>query len=226
VSSRLDQTEVLASPLILSIINNEYQQIEERLNRIRNIPGVEALKKYRASKKSNMGSNTDDKARGLFAEILVLDFLMELNFTGIQKLPESTSGAHIEFIACRDQKKYAIEVTRKQEIEGWEIDTNNMEDCAHPSNQDKIRGLLKKALVSKNNHFLRAITSDTIDSSSIKVLAIKSSDYGFAECIDQAEKIAGELLSERGNWECVESIWLIPSVHVCQSRWVFKSLAG
>jgi len=159
----------------------------------------------------------------LLAEILVLDFLVQLTFSGVCKVPEQGNKAHIDIVAQKDGKCYAIEVTRKKDIKGWKsLAYGRLEDCDAPTNQDKIRNLLWKALSSKEDQFSRSLDASTVDCSMTRVVAIKTSDFGFAECIDQAEWIAHELLARPNEWRHVDCIWLVPNVDVKQSRWVCR----
>src|SRR5574337_754336 len=83
-----------------------------------------------------------------------------------------------------------------------------------------------QALEDKDEQFCRALDAHTISDLSVKVIAIKTSDYGFAECIEQATKITQELLSEKDRWQHIDCVWFLPNVDVSQSRWVYKQAAG
>lgn len=224
IRPRLKQKGILAFPVI-SIIFDENSPFEQRLNDIKAIPGVESLRKeYRGS--SDDPAITDQTTLNLLAEILVLDFLLKLEFSDIRKVPMSDSKSHPDILAQKNGKNYAIEVTRKQEIEGWEtLEYGNLEDCNAPENHQKIRALLLKALAAKNQQFSRAINDGTFDTLAVKVVAIKTSDFGFGWCIDQAAEIANALLSE-DNWEYVDCIWLVPNIALTDSRWICKKAAG
>jgi len=201
---RLKQKGILASPIISAIFDDQ-RRLEHRLQNIQSIPGVEDL---------------------LLAEILVLDFLVQLEFSGICKVSEQDSKAHIDIVAQKDGKRYAIEVTRKKEIKGWKtLPYGNLEDCDALINQGKIRKRLRQALSSKEDQFSRSLDAGTIDCSMTGVVAIKTSDFGFAECINQAEQIARELLARPNEWRHVDCIWLVPNVDVKQSRWVCRNAA-
>jgi non-canonical (house-cleaning) NTP pyrophosphatase len=222
VSIRIQQKGFLASPLLSAIFDDE-QQTETRLKRIWHIPGVRALKKeYNASKNADRGADTDDIARNLLAEILVLDFLIMEGFTDTEKLLSTDSKAAPDIVSRRDNTLYTIEVTRKQEIDDWEELPFGLEDCTKASNRNRIQNLLQNTLAKKEDQFKRAIEAGTIEANTIKVVAIKTSDYGFAECIVQAEQIASGLLKEAGKWKYVDCIWLIPNIDAQQSRWIYK----
>ncbi len=223
IRTRLKQKDILVSP-VLKMVFDEEPTVEHRLENIQSIPGVEELRKeYRGSSDPARGDETDWLIRDLLAEILALDFLKQLGFSGICKVQEEGNKAHIDIVAQRKGKLYAIEVTRKKEIQGWKsLEHGRLEDCDDATNQEEICKLLRSALQSKTDHFLRVLDSGTIGHSTVKVVAIKTSDYGFAECIDQAEHIARELLSDPNAWSPVDCIWLLPNTEVTQSRWVCK----
>lgn len=223
VRSRVKQRGILLFPIV-SIIFDDEPSLEQQLYNIKSIPGVESLRKeYRGG---NSPDITDQATLNLLAEILVLDFLLKLGFLDITKVSANDGKSHPDVLAHKDGENYAIEVTRKQEIEGWEtLEYGNLEDCTAPKNHEKIRGLLLKALIVKNQQFSRAISANTLDKSAVKVVAIKTSDFGFAWCIDQAAEIANALLSE-DNWEYVDCIWLVPNIAFTDSRWICKKAAG
>lgn len=227
IRTRLKQKDILVSP-VLKMVFDEQPMVEHRLENIQSIPGVEELRKeYRGSSDPARGDETDWLIRDLLAEILTLDFLKQLGFSGIRKVQEESNKAHIDIVAQREGKLYAIEVTRKKEIQGWKsFEHGRLEDCDDTTNQEEICRLLRSALQSKTDHFSRALDSGAIGHSTVKVVAIKTSDYGFAECIDQAEQIACELLSDPSAWSPVDCIWLLPNIEVTQSRWVCKEAAN
>lgn len=224
VRTRLRQKGILISPIISAIFDDQ-PKLEERLSRVRSIPGVEELyKEYRGTSRLDQGYITDEDIIDLSAEVLALDLLIELGFSNIIKMQETNSEAHADITAERDGRHYAVEVTRKREIRGWQtLPYGNLEDCEAATNQDRIRKVLLHTLVSKDDQFSRAIDAGTIDDATIKVVAIKTSDYGFAECISQAKKIACELLSEEGNWRHIDGIWLMPNTSVRDSCWLSKN---
>jgi hypothetical protein len=231
IRARLKQRDILASPIVSAIFDDS-RRLERRLESIQSIRGVEELRReYRSSSDPARGDETDWLIRDLLAEILTLDFLKQLDFSGICKVREESNKAHIDIVAQRKGKFYAIEVTRKKEIQGWETleqplgHNIGLEDCDDATNQKEICRLLRNALQSKADQFSRALDSGTIDHSMAKVVAIKTSDYGFAECIDQAEQIARELLSDPNAWSPVDCTWLLPNVDALQSRWVYGKTA-
>ena len=219
IRPRLRQKGILSFPVISIIFDPEPILLEQQLHRIQSIPGIESLRdEYRGS--SNNPSITDQATLDLLAEILVLDFLLELGFEDIAKISKSASKSHPDIVALKDGKNYAIEVTRKQEIEGWEtLEYGNLEDCTTSENHKKIRALLVKELASKNKQFSQAVAGGTLDRSSIRTVAIKTSDFGFMNCIDQATQIANNLLSE-SNWEYIDCIWFVPNIVLSDSRWI------
>ncbi len=224
IKTRLRQKGILASPII-SVIFDDQPKLEERLSRVRSISGVDELRKeYRGTSHPDLGHITDEDIIDFSAEVLALDLLGELGFSNIIKVQEPDNRAHVDITAERDEKHYAVEVTRKREVRGWQtLPYGNLEDCEAAINQDRIRKVLLHALAKKDDQFSRAIDAGTIDSAVIKVLAIKTSDYGFVECINQAEKIARKLLNEEGNWLHVDCIWLMPDTSVRDSCWLCKN---
>ncbi|RME57171.1 hypothetical protein D6779_09225 [Candidatus Parcubacteria bacterium] len=222
VKIRLRQQGYLASPLI-GVLFDEPNPIEARLQRIREngVSGLEYLKReYRhVSKSPDKGDETDKVARDLLAEILVIDFLVQLNFSNITR-PFSKDQPHIDVLAMKDEQYYAIEITRKQEVDNWKtIEFGNLEDCSHQDNLDKIRSVLRNALWKKNGQFSRAVAAGTIISNSLKVVAIKTSDYGFAECIDQAKNILEDLILDP-KLEYIDCVWVIPNIDPTSSEWL------
>lgn len=226
IRTRLKQKDILVSP-VLKMVFGEEPTVEHRLEDIQSIPGVEELRKeYRGSSDPARGDETDWLMRDLLAEILALNFLKQLGFPEIRKVQDESNKAHVDIVAQREGKLYAIEVTRKKEIQGWKsLEHGRLEDCDDATNQEEICKLLRSALQSKADHFSRALDSGTIGHSTVKVVAIKTSDYGFAECIDQAEQTARELLSDPSAWGPVDCIWLLPNVDAMHSRWVYRKTA-
>ncbi len=221
IHPRLKQSKQLSILLfpIVSIIFDPNPDLEKRLQRIKSIPGVKSLQKeYRGSRKPAI---TDRKTLDFLAEILVLDFLIELRFSDIVKPSERKHKPHPDIVACKDGKSYTIEVTRKQEIQGWEtLEFGNLTNCCSSENHEKIRKLLLKALATKNEQFSRALAANTVDRTTVKVVAIKSSDFGFARCVDQATHIAQELLSDNSADCVVDCVWIVPDIVLRDSRWV------
>jgi hypothetical protein len=224
IRTRLKQRGILASPIIAAIFDDQ-PTLEERLDRVRSIPGVDELRKeYRGTNNPDRGYITDEDIIDLSAEVLALDLLTQLGFSSIAKTQETNSKSHVDITAKRDEKSYAVEVTRKREIRGWQtLPYGNLEDCGAAANQDRIRKVLLHTLAKKDDQFSRAVDASTIDDATIKVVAIKTSDYGFAECINQAKKIARQLLNEKGNWLHIDCIWLMPNTSVHDSCWLCKN---
>ena len=222
ISRRLKQRRVVASP-ILSALFDERESLEQRLCRVRSIPGASQLREeYRGSRDPRLGRDTDRDILKLDAEIVVLDFLMQLGFRDVRKAAGPKSKARIDITASQGGMQYAVEVTRKQEIRGWEtLQYGNLEDCEALSNRRKIRKLLRRALAKKQKQFSRARQAVTIGAQSVRVIAIKTSDYGFAECIDQAIGIASLLLAEQ-NWPDIDCLWLLPNTNAQASRWLCR----
>jgi len=184
---------------------------------------LESLKKeYRhVSKAPDKGYETDKVARDLLSEILVLDFLVQLGFSDVER-PFSKSESHVDVVANKNGWLYSIEVTRKKEINDWEtLQFGNLEDCHNKNNLDRMHRILRRALRKKNDQFSRAITAGTIKLKTIKVVGIKTSDYGFAECVGQAEEIIRSLLAV-GAYSFIDCVWLIPNVEPHDSRWVCR----
>lgn len=226
VRARLKQRGILASPII-SVIFDDYQTLEQRLDNVESVSGIESLRnEYRGSEDFLQGGITDAVIRNLLAEIMVLDFLIRLGFVNVRKISRKDK-PHIDIAAEKDGRSYAIDVTRKQEVSDWEVElSTNLEDCTSHRNQLEIRRLIMQTLEDKDEQFCRALRAHTIADSVVKVVAIKTSDYGFAECIEQATRIAQDLLSEKDRWQHIDCVWLLPNVDVSQSRWVYKQTAG
>jgi hypothetical protein len=223
IRARLGQRGILASPII-TVIFDDYQTLEQRLSNIQSVPGVESWRaEYRGSNAFSQGDTTDALIRNLLAEVLALDFLLKLQFTNVQKL--SFKGkAHIDILAERDGGSFAIDATRKQEVAQWESEVSTgLEDCNSDRNQMEIRRLLVRTLNDKDEQFHRALVAETVSASAVKVVAVKTSDYGFSHCIEEAGFIAHDLLSAREMWPIIDCIWLLPNVDVAQSKWVCRS---
>lgn len=222
IRARLKQKGILVSPII-SVIFDDFQTLEKRLNNVSSISGMELLRnEYRGSKDSLHGDITDAIMRNMLAEVHVLDFLIQSGFVNIRKISRKDK-AHIDIFAEKDGLSYAIDVTRKQEVTYWKIKSEtNLEDCNSRENQLKIRHLIKQELANKDEQFRRSLDANTISDLTVKVVAVKTSDYGFAECIEQVSRITEELLSEEGQWQYLDAVWLLPNVDVKQSRWVYK----
>lgn len=226
IKARSEQNGFLVSPIVSAIFDDQ-RRLERRLESIQPIKGVQELgKECHGCPDPDRWYITDGRVVDLLAEILVLDFLVQLGFSDICKVSEQDSKAHVDIVAQKDGKCYAIEVTRKKEIKGWKtLPYGNLEDCDVLINQGKIRKRLRQALSSKEDQFSRSLDAGTIDCSMTGVVAIKTSDFGFAECIDQAEQIARELLARPNEWRHVDCIWLVPNVDVRQSRWACRNAA-
>jgi hypothetical protein len=224
VETRLKQKEGILDFPILDWVCDDSKSLEHRLERIQSISGIAELKRECYS--SSNPIETDRAILDLSTEVLILDFMLQMGFTGIRKVPKQDK-AHIDIIGVRDGKTYAIEVTRKKEVEGWQtIPYGNLEDPDNPHNQEKISNVLWNTLLYKNGQFSAALKAGTIEPAMIKVVAIKTSDFGFAWCIEQTQRIAGELLMQTDELTCVDCIWLVPNIEVTESRWVCKSGCG
>jgi len=223
VERRLKQKGILDCP-ILDVVCDDSKSLEHRLERIQSISGIAELKREYYS--SSNPIETDLAILNLSTEVLILDFMLQMGFTGIGKVPKQDK-AHIDIIGGRDGKTYAIEVTRKKEVEGWQtIPYGNLEDPDNPHNQEKISSVLWNTLLYKNGQFSDALKAGTIEPAMIKVVAVKTSDFGFAQCVDAAQRIAGELLMQDGAPAYVDCVWLVPNTKVTESRWVCKSGCG
>lgn len=224
VKNRLNQQGFLASPLIQSVFDYD-RAVEKRLERIssrtRNIDSI-ISEHINVKKEKDKGSETDDIAKNLLAEILLLDFLVQAGFSEIER-PYSQNQPHVDIVAKKDQQIYAIEVTRKKEFSSWEtLEFGNLENCESPVNLEKMRSLLSSAIKKKNHQFFRVLSAGTISNNAIRVVAIKTSDYGFSECANEAEAIVQEILSVQGKWAYVDCVWLIPNISLEQSKWVCR----
>ena len=83
--------------------------------------------------------------------------------------------------------------------------------------------MLRACLGKKNWQFARAIAVGTVDVEARKVVAIKTSDYGFAECSEQAETILRNLLViSQDEFEHIDCVWLLPNVESRDSKWICK----
>jgi hypothetical protein len=226
IRGRLKQKGILASPIISEIFD-EHGTLEKKLENIQTLAGVDLLKsEYRGSENPLRGDITDNTARNMLAEIITLDFLISLGFVKISKTSRKDK-SHIDIFAEKDGQSYCIDVTRKQEVDNWEINPDTeLEDCQSSKNQKEIYRKIAQALSDKDDQFYRARYSKTISEKAIRVIAIKTSDYGFAECIEVASMVAQQLLSEKEKWRNIDCIWLLPNVDVNESRWVFRKTAG
>ena len=222
IRRRLDQKCSLQSP-IMTVIFDPDPTLEGRLKNIEGIPGVGDLcKEYRGSSDPDEWEITDSNMRDLLAEILSLDFLKIMGFENIKKISRKDK-PHIDISATKHNKEYAIDVTRKQEIENYAaLVFGKLEDCEHLDNVEKIEKLLIKALCKKNDQFGRAIDADTIELNVIKTVAIKTSDYGFSECIEKAKQVAQKLIEQTNRWLFIDAVWLLPDVDPNNSRWIVK----
>jgi hypothetical protein len=224
VKTRLHQQGYLASPLIDSVFDFE-RTIEKRLERIvANVFGIETIasEHVNVSNNKNQGYKTDEIARNLLAEILVLDFLGQAGFYAIER-PYSQSLPHVDIIAKREQQIYAIEVTRKKEFSDWEtLEFSDLEDCESPDNLEKMRSLLSGVLKKKNDQFYRVLMAGTIANNAIRVVGIKTSDYGFSECASEVDAIIQNMLSALNEWEYIDCVWFVPNTSLEQSKWVYR----
>jgi hypothetical protein len=219
ILARLKQQDILKCPFFRTICNDS-STLENRLERIQAIPGIEELKKEYHS--SNNLAKTDLAILNLSTEVLILDFLLQLGFTDICKVPKQDK-ARVDIVGRHGGRNYAIEVTRKKEVKGWQnVPYGNLEDPDNPYNQEKISNVLWNTLLDKNDQFSRALRAGTITHSMTKVIAIKTSDFGFAQCVDVAQQIAGKLLTQDGAPAYVDCVWLVPNAEVTESRWACK----
>jgi hypothetical protein len=222
IEARLKQDHFLWWPILDGICDDS--SLEQMLERIECIPGIKGLTDdYKPSKDS---AHTDQATLDLYAEVLLLDLMIQLGFTDIRKIPKQ-SKAHVDFTGQYDGKVYAIEITRKKEIEDWtvlldEVSETGLEDCDDPDNHRKITKLLKRTLKNKNKQFKQSLADGTIDSSMTKVLAIRVSDIGLKRCFTQVQRIARALLSKPDKWSHIDCIWFVPQSDVEQSRWVCR----
>lgn len=225
IRARLKQKGILASPII-SVLFDDYQTLEQRLRNIQSISGIESFRsEYRGSNFLLQGSITDSVMHNLLAEILALDFLIKLGFSNIRKISRKDK-SHVDIAADKDGRTFALDVTRKHEVSNWEIESaTNLEDCKNHQNQLEIRRIIIQALDDKDEQFCRALHAHTISDSAVKVVAIKTSDYGFSNCIEEAAVITEEILSEMNRWQYIDCVWLLPNLDVSQSYWVYKKTA-
>jgi len=70
------------------------------------------------------------------------------------------------------------------------------------------------------------MNAGTIDNNVIRVVAVKTSDYGFAECASEAEKVIRNILSVPEKFSYIDCVWFIPNVSKEQSKWICRSTAG
>lgn len=222
IRNRLKQKGILNSPMMSLIFDSE-KTVENRLKSIKDIPGVDDLcKEYRGSSDPEKALVTDENARDLLAEILTLDFLIKSGFQNIHKHARKDK-PHIDITAEKNGNHYSIDVTRKKEIRDWRtLDFSRLEDCYNPENIKKICRRLRQVLDAKDEQFSKALLSGSIDIKSYKIIAFKTSDYGFDECIMQATIIAQCLLEADTRWSNIDGIWLLPNVDVKESVWIWK----
>lgn len=155
VKNRLNQQGFLASPLIQAVFDYD-RAVEKRLERISSrVRSIDSIisEHINIKKDKDKGSETDDIAKNLLAEILLLDFLVQAGFSEIER-PYSQNQPHVDIVAKKDQQIYAIEVTRKKEFSSWEtLEFGNLENCESPANLEKMRSLLSSAIKKKNDQF-------------------------------------------------------------------------
>jgi len=221
IESRLKQDGVLQCPIFGAICYND-GILENRLERIKkHVSGVESLIAEYGSQHDS--AQIDAAIVDMTAEILVLDFMIQLGFSDIRKVPQQRR-AHIDIQAQYNGKPYAIEVTRGREVKEWEtLPYGGLEDCDNVTNQLKICRLLSRIAYRKDDQFERALKAGACARSATKVVAIKTSDFGFAQCVERAQKIASELLTQIGAPANVDCVWLVPNVQVAESRWACKN---
>lgn len=215
-----DQSGVLHCPIFGAICDNE-RILENRLERVKkDVSGVESLMAEYGGQRDS--AQIDAAIVDMAAEILVLDFMIQLSFSDIRKVPQQEQ-AHIDIEAQYKGKPYAIEVTRRREVKEWEtLPYGGLEDCDNVTNQLKICRLLSRIVYRKDDQFGRALEAGTFDRSATKVVAIKTSDFGFVQCLKQAQRIASELLTQIGAPSHVDCVWQVPDVEILESRWVCK----
>jgi len=155
VKIRLHQQGYLASPLIDAVFDIE-RTIEQRLKRIiPNVIGIDTItsEHLNTGKGKNLGQKTDETARNLLAEILLLDFLVMAGFHTIER-PYSQTLAHVDILAQKEKEMYAIEVIRKEEFSHWEtLEFGDLEDCESSANLQKMRSLLSSVFKKKDDQF-------------------------------------------------------------------------
>jgi hypothetical protein len=114
-------------------------------------------------------------------------------------------------------------VTRKKEVIDWQplatVSESGIEDCENPYNLKRIQDILQNILDRKNEQFKRAVNADTVVDEK-HVVALKTSDFGFVECVDEVHQIASDLLSDPNVWPYVHVLWLLPDIDISDSRWI------
>lgn len=219
IEVRLTQRGILRCPIFRALCDDE-RNLELRLERTRLVAGVEEIKnEYHASSQPD---ETDKNILNLWAEILILDFMLQLGFSDIRRVLKQKA-AHLDIMGLYGGKQCAIEVTRKQEVADWQtVPYGNLEDCGSLENHLKICQSLLRTLKNKNDQLARALSAATVSPSAVKVLAIKTSDFGFSQCADEVAKFARMLLIELKSWNNFDCIWFVPNSEASESRWICK----
>lgn len=227
IDRRLEQDAAPASHII-SVVLDDDPALELRLQRVQHVPDVEQLfSAAGGSRHRDQGEITDRIIQDVTAEVLILDFLLQQGFTQVQKLIANKGQPHPDVLAFQEGTAYAIEITRKQEVTDWKIaydgtGEGGLEDCSSQFNQDRIRHMLTTAMNKKHRQFDRALTAGTISAGARRVVALKTSDFGFAQCIHEAAQMGELLLSNPDAWTRIDCLWLIPNVAVEDSKWVCR----
>ena len=223
VSARLRQTNVLSSPLLASVFNG-ISAIEGRLAQIQTVEGIGQLPiEYQPARDSDKGSRTDEAALDCLAEVLVLFFLTIKGATEITKVVSDPNTPHIDIRARMQSRQHAIEITRKKEVTEWmTLAFESLTDCTSGENQRNMRDVISRILAFKSDQFSRCLTAGSLPADDIRVIAIKLSDFGFQDCIEEACLLTRSLLS-RGQFDIIEVVWLIPDVEVEDSCWIDRA---
>jgi hypothetical protein len=223
VAARLRQENVLSSPLLGKVFSG-LSTIEGRLSRIQVVAGIDALvSDYQPAADPRKGNRTDEIAADYLAEILVLDFLVDQRFEGITKVVADPNTPHIDVLAEYQSKRLAVEITRKKENAGWSsLAYGNLADCTSERNQKKMREIISLILKTKSDQFRRSIEAGSLETDSIRVVAIKLSDFSFQDCIQEASMISFSLLGT-GEFGLIDIVWLVPDIESSDSCWIDPS---
>ncbi len=211
IRCRLRQDRPLESPLIGVLFPAGSPNLEERLVRVKDISGFSKIfSEYRPAGSRECGKETDERTGDALAEVLALDALLYFGFEDLRKLSGGVDLRMVDFEGRYDGKLYRIEVTRVRERTFPDkLTRSNLEDPNGRQNEEVIYRALEGKLEEKKGQFPEEDRDS--DNPSYNLLVVKTSDYGFWECIDAVGRIALGLLRE-DRFDRYDRLLLIPTI--------------